>query len=138
MKPQTKLAQAVALQMKSIIPVILAFTILLKPLWPVLEYVSNYDYIATVLCENTDKPELACNGKCYLTKQLAKEAQESEETPNKSQNKIESHNILFQDFEANYNLAQPIPSLVKHTFSTSQELYSKVFITTISPPPQIA
>lgn len=30
----------------------------------------NYDYISTVLCENVDKPEMACNGKCHLAKEL--------------------------------------------------------------------
>ncbi len=35
-------------------------------------YQVNQDYVAEELCENTDKPELECNGKCYLMKQLAK------------------------------------------------------------------
>ena len=39
---------------------------------PIIEYYSNYDYIATVLCENKDKPFLNCNGKCYLQSQIAK------------------------------------------------------------------
>jgi hypothetical protein len=30
----------------------------------------NQDYIARVLCINQDKPQLHCNGKCYLAKQL--------------------------------------------------------------------
>ena len=30
----------------------------------------NIDYIIETYCVNTDKPELACNGKCHLTKQL--------------------------------------------------------------------
>jgi hypothetical protein len=32
----------------------------------------NYDYISKVLCINKDKPELKCNGKCHLMKELAK------------------------------------------------------------------
>ena len=36
------------------------------PLYPVLDYVIHYDYIVEELCENRDKPVLACNGKCYL------------------------------------------------------------------------
>ena len=57
--------------------VILAFLIFLKPISPVLEYIINYDYIANVLCENKNKPQLKCNGKCHLMKELAK-ASESE------------------------------------------------------------
>ncbi len=39
---------------------------------PVVDYMVNYDYISTVLCENVDKPQLECNGKCHLAKELDK------------------------------------------------------------------
>ena len=45
---------------------------MVRPLVPIMEYYANYDYIATVLCENRDKPYLECNGKCYLEKQINK------------------------------------------------------------------
>lgn len=45
---------------------------MVRPLVPIIEYYANYDYIATVLCENRDKPSLECNGKCYLEKQIKK------------------------------------------------------------------
>ena len=32
----------------------------------------NKEYIAATLCENRDRPELVCCGKCVLTKHLAK------------------------------------------------------------------
>ncbi|MBX0332736.1 hypothetical protein K3G39_05755 [Pontibacter sp. HSC-14F20] len=35
-------------------------------------YFANKAYIAAVLCENKDKPQLECEGKCYLKKQLQK------------------------------------------------------------------
>ena len=47
-------------------------SVVLKPIWPYVEYFSNQDYIASVLCENKDKPWVSCNGKCYLTKQIKK------------------------------------------------------------------
>lgn len=37
------------------------------------EYFINQDYIAAVLCENKDEPEMECNGKCYLKKELKKD-----------------------------------------------------------------
>lgn len=52
--------------------IILYLVALLKPVSPYLEYAINKDFIATVLCINKDKPELKCNGKCHLTKQLKK------------------------------------------------------------------
>ena len=39
---------------------------------PFIEYQINKKYIAEVLCKNKDKPEMHCNGKCYLKEQLKK------------------------------------------------------------------
>lgn len=35
-------------------------------------YQVNKTYVATVLCENKDKPQLNCCGKCYVNKQMKK------------------------------------------------------------------
>ncbi len=45
---------------------------MVKPMLPILDYYINYDYIATQLCENRDKPILACNGRCYVAKEIEK------------------------------------------------------------------
>lgn len=39
---------------------------------------ANQSYISKVLCENKDKPEMHCEGKCYLMKKL-KQAHEKEQ-----------------------------------------------------------
>ncbi|APG66470.1 hypothetical protein LPB136_10235 [Tenacibaculum todarodis] len=49
---------------------------MLKPIAPFVEYAIKYDYISKVLCINVDKPELQCNGKCYLMKKLENEQKE--------------------------------------------------------------
>jgi hypothetical protein len=36
------------------------------------DYVIQYRYYVEVLCDNKNKPELKCNGKCHLAKQLKK------------------------------------------------------------------
>ncbi len=46
---------------------------MLRPVAPFVEYAVNYDYISKVLCVNKDKPNLQCNGKCHLMKQLRKQ-----------------------------------------------------------------
>ena len=61
--------------------VFLAFWMTLRPSWPLVEYLMNYDYIVNVLCENKDKPALKCNGKCYLAKMLAKEQKKEQKNP---------------------------------------------------------
>lgn len=58
---------------------------LLKPLWSLIEYAANYDYIVENLCENKDKPKLNCNGKCYLAKMLAEESEEADDNPFKNE-----------------------------------------------------
>ena len=51
---------------------ILYLVALIRPLAPLLEYYSNQDFFAKVLCINQDKPELACNGQCILMQKLKK------------------------------------------------------------------
>jgi len=51
-------------------------------------YECNKQYIAANLCENRDKPQLKCCGKCYLNKQLKKADKGSEDgTTNSSSGK---------------------------------------------------
>lgn len=45
-------------------------------------YVSNKAYVAKTLCVNKKKPEMHCNGKCHLAKQLQK--LEADEKPSPS------------------------------------------------------
>ncbi|HEY9184922.1 MAG TPA: hypothetical protein VIM94_06340 [Salegentibacter sp.] len=61
--------------MKYLFP-ILALFILVRPFSPYAEYILNYDYISEVLCLNKDKPELDCDGKCYLMQSLAEASAE--------------------------------------------------------------
>jgi len=51
---------------------IVVFLFVMKPVLPVLDYAINYDYIVKELCENKAKPQMKCNGKCHLMKELAK------------------------------------------------------------------
>jgi hypothetical protein len=74
--------------------------ILLKPVFPVLQYAVNYEYISKVLCVNKEKPQMHCNGKCHLMKELAKAAEK--ETPISSDKK-NSH------FEIEVLFLSPLP-----------------------------
>lgn len=46
-----------------------------------LNYKLNTSYIIENFCENTDKPELNCNGKCHLAKQIKADTDQRSETP---------------------------------------------------------
>ncbi|MCL8536518.1 hypothetical protein M9991_06515 [Chryseobacterium gallinarum] len=58
--------------MKLLYSILFTFYMVFRPLVPLVEYAVNYNYIKDVLCINKNKPELHCNGKCYLSKALAK------------------------------------------------------------------
>ena len=52
----------------------------------VMSFQLNRDYIAKTLCENRNRPQLHCNGKCYLAKRLrARQAREDQETTERVQ-----------------------------------------------------
>ena len=54
-------------------------------------YQLNIDYIIETYCVNKDKPELKCNGKCHLAKQL--------QVVNSKQDKSNSKtDLLFEAF----------------------------------------
>tara|TARA_B100000953_G_C17899380_1_gene383865 strand:+ start:433 stop:765 length:333 start_codon:yes stop_codon:yes gene_type:complete len=52
---------------------------MLKPVLPVFDYVVNQDYIAEYLCINKDKPEMHCDGKCYLMQMLEEQRNEKKQ-----------------------------------------------------------
>lgn len=83
--------------------VILVFFVLFKPILPVFEYVINYDYITKTLCENKAKPQMACNGKCHLMKELAK-ASESEKPLSTDKKNVRAEvEILFFEIQKNFD-----------------------------------
>src|ERR1044071_5964326 len=51
----------------------------------VLDYFLHKKYIATVLCENRNKPQMHCNGKCHLKKQLLAEQKNERQALNEKE-----------------------------------------------------
>jgi hypothetical protein len=87
--------------MKKVI-LLIVFALFLKPIFPLVEYVTNYDYITKVLCINKAKPKLQCNGKCHLMKELAKasESEKPTQSDKKDTSKQEIEILFFEDFTA--------------------------------------
>lgn len=109
---------------------------LAKPAIPFLEYVINYDYIVKELCENKEKPELKCNGKCHLAKQLAKAAEEDKNTSSdKKQNvKQEIETMFCQEFKV-VSFAKNFVFTNKKINSDYQNLYALTAIQSTFHPP---
>ncbi len=76
--------------MRSFIAYILLAAIMLPTLSPwgtIAYYKLNREYIAKVLCENRKRPELHCDGKCYLAKKLKQQQEKQDkETSQKVRN----------------------------------------------------
>ena len=68
--------------LKKALSIILFLALSLRPLYylgQIAYYELNIDYIIENYCINTDKPELQCNGKCHLAKQLQIDANTNQE-----------------------------------------------------------
>ncbi len=84
------------------------------------------------LCENKDKPELKCNGKCYLMKVL----QQKEKDKQQKEEAVEYKELLL--FVENLAEASNIwmQQDVETTLPIYRNFYSYLSSTTINPPPQ--
>lgn len=92
---------------------------MLRPIQPYVEYVINQDYIAEFLCINKDKPELQCNGKCHLVKQLE----------NQEQNKTNSLKISLENYPIGFvNIVKIHPFQVLVSSKKSTSTYYKALL----------
>lgn len=115
---------------------ILSLFLLSKPLLPILEYAAFYDYIKTELCINKDEPELKCNGKCHLAKQLAKVA-DSEKGNEKNQSfSIEIPVVYFQETNFNYVL-HLLNDENRKIESSYNKIYNFDYMNTVFHPPLV-
>ncbi|MDC8102058.1 hypothetical protein [Chryseobacterium rhizosphaerae] len=115
--------------MKVFISIFIIFTVALRPVLPLVNYVVNYDYIVKNLCENRDIPQSTCKGKCYVEKELAK----TEKQSNSSQTiKIAgldvflSHEILSFSYENELELSVKTPDAKDFNFHPSG-YFSRIF-----------
>ncbi|MCO4293913.1 hypothetical protein NF867_13695 [Solitalea sp. MAHUQ-68] len=96
--------------MKRLLSIVLTIVILLQTLSSLVivsGYEANKSFISTYLCENKNKPQLHCNGQCYLMKQLKKEASEQEQKAN---------NSLREKFEINLFAQSETPNFIDNTY----------------------
>lgn len=106
---------------------------MLQPIMPLIEYNVNKEYIANVLCENRDKPQLACEGKCYLKKQMKKSHDEQSHNHNIPQIDLSKYPVsLVSSFTFEIN----VPEYVQLKNFLHQKKISQQFSTVLFKPPQ--
>ena len=69
----------------------------------ILYWKVNQTFIAKTLCVNRNKPQMHCNGKCYLYKQL-KKAEEEENAKNSLPNAIPKFKLVDNFIAQNQDL----------------------------------
>ncbi len=108
---------------------------MLQPIMPLIEYQTNKEYIASVLCENRNKPKMACNGKCYLNKKI--EASKNHDSHDHSLPQIDLSKYpvapLYNKISDSVNVIEIVES---STFFYRQELPVK-YTSSVFKPPQI-
>ncbi len=115
---------------RKIIPVFLC-AVLIFPLGMKVSITANFlinqDFIAANLCENRDKPELHCNGKCVLMQKLNLSEDKSREPVRIPEMlRFEISSFLYSDYQ--FNL-----SLISGESFTSVLPYSDRFVKRIYP-----
>jgi len=101
---------------------------------PVLEYILNYDYIVKELCVNKAKPQMHCNGKCHLMKELAKAAEKEKPASNKKAAAQQSE-ILFLTSNIDYAF-KALPVVFTHKNSVGyHNLYTSLISVAVFRPP---
>lgn len=71
------------------------------------EFELNQKFIAAELCENKDKPQLHCNGKCYLMKKL-KDAEEKEKKQEQAAQKKGVQDVFLVSTPLLINFSMPL------------------------------
>ena len=117
------------------IAVIIVLFVFLKPLFPVLEYAVNYEYISKVLCVNKAKPMMHCNGKCHLMKELAKAQETEKQIPSNKKNTTFDTVDLILDIKDGFFLLVYNGNTKTTIHSKYSNLYSHLNLYSIFHPP---
>lgn len=120
--------------MKKVV-IILTLFMIFKPIFPVIEYVVNYDYIAKVLCVNKDKPAMKCNGKCHLMKELAKASEGDKPNSNDKKSTHSESEVLFFEPIKSLEITQITLSNKGKSNSKYSNLYSYLELHSVFHPP---
>lgn len=102
-----------------------------------IDFKLNQKFVAEQLCENRNKPELSCLGKCQMKKQLEK----TKDTPQSGEEKSESKTIggydIYQEL-SNWTSVTPVDQTNIYLFSLNEAKSSSEFLSRIFHPPLFA
>ena len=97
-----------------------------------LNFTIHQEFFASI-CTNKDKPEMHCNGKCHLKKQIKQHEEQKSDTKKRSQKKFE----LFIKCLDIIKEKQFVSNL-KHSISYTETLHLSQYFSSIFHPPKHA
>jgi hypothetical protein len=111
---------------------LLLSNVIFRPLVTITSFILNQEVITKELCENRDKPEVLCNGKCVLKKELAEQFhQTNPDEKSSSFSPIEELKYTIPSFEEE---AFILSNKVYHSFCWKFH-YVGISLSKASPPP---
>ncbi|MFK7901083.1 MAG: hypothetical protein AB8B61_10045 [Cyclobacteriaceae bacterium] len=120
----------------SILMLVLLVVNMSSPVSVYFSYQLNKEYIATQLCENRDRPELACNGQCILMKKLQ---EFNKQTTSASSSQFALPSLSFdylRGISLEYNLTALVHEKIQLTIFSIREYFFQ-YISLIGHPPQV-
>lgn len=115
-----------------VIVTVMIFTVMANPL-TYLKFKLNQEYIAKVLCVNKSKPQMKCNGHCYLMKQY-KKAQTEEQATKKMLEDVSNFELFYFDSFIHFKSPEFISSAIIH--NTKVNLSVQEYFLEFNQPPQ--
>lgn len=94
----------------------------------------NQQYIASTLCENKARPEMQCNGKCYLSKKLKQAEEKEKKQDQEAQKKGFQENFIIEAITL--KALPPIIFKKRQIKETDFELPNHIF-EILHPPPAV-
>jgi len=105
-----------------------------------LNFYINQQEIAAIECENKDRPEMNCNGQCYLAKQLKKADEELASKKEKQEHSLSQIKViegsLFIPFETPKYELESVLLLSSKSFYTYNQTYQLEQSTDFFHPPK--
>jgi hypothetical protein len=93
-------------------------------------FIINKNYIAASLCENRNKPQLHCKGKCFLMKKI-KQAEEKEKT---DEQQFKKSNLYEALVNTRILLSEPLAKNIKIVFNNPTFNYPTKSNSVFEPP----
>ncbi|MCC9041799.1 hypothetical protein LNQ81_03675 [Myroides sp. M-43] len=116
---------------------IIVTLLVFRPVVPLVDYLIDYEYISTVLCINTDKPEMHCNGQCYLMKELARTVKEEQHKDGAKKVCNIAFALMYVGELQNYIAVNTSLAHSNKTLDQYSDLYRQLFTYRVLRPPVV-